>query len=170
MRKLVIFVLPALFILSGCWDYKDLNKLSIVAGMGFDDAGGGEIKVTIEIIDRSSAPKKNGLRTRSVEIAEKSIGNAVEKISKGLDFELYYGAMAVAVIGDGAPVKTVETWLRDERDVRETVYIVRAENASELLQTEEDGGIASYTIRDIIDASEDDKPLELYKTGGARYG
>jgi spore germination protein KC len=164
VRKTLIVLLCLL--LSGCWDYKDLNKLSIVTGMAFDQAKDGKLKVTLEIVDRSSSPKKEGLRTRSVEVTEKNAKEAVQKAARGLDFELYYGALAVVIFGDGVKEGELLDWLHDNREVRETVYIVRAEKAGKKLQTEEDGGIAAYMLRDILDASEDAKPLELYRCRG----
>ncbi|MDR0326402.1 MAG: hypothetical protein LBI19_09945 [Oscillospiraceae bacterium] len=171
MRKYLAALLAFCFLpLSGCWDYKDLNKLSIVTGMAFDSAEDGKVKVTLEIVDRSSSPKKEGLRTRAVEVTGRDADEAVRKAAKGLDFELYFGAMAVAVFGKDTPYGDLRGWLLKNREVRETVYIVFAEEAGAMLHTEEDDGIAAYKLRDILDASKDAKPLELYKAGGDSHG
>jgi hypothetical protein len=144
-----------------------LNKLSIVTGMAFEDEEDGEVKISLEIVDRSAGPQQEGLRTRVVEGTGRDAGDAVGKLSKGLDFELYYGAMAVVIFGGDEPCLKALGWLMKNREVRETVYVVFDEKAGELLKTEEEGGIAAYKLRDILDASEDEKPLELYKMEGA---
>ncbi|MDR0293185.1 MAG: hypothetical protein LBH95_03420 [Oscillospiraceae bacterium] len=151
---------------SGCWDYKDIDKLSVVTGIGFDRAEGGGIKVTLEIVDRSSSPKKEGLRTRAVSGAGRTAEDAVQKLARGLDFEMYYGAMAVAIFGKDTPREELREWLLNKREVRQTVYVLYEDEAGKLLQTEEDGGIAAYKLRDILDASKREKPLELYRARG----
>jgi spore germination protein KC len=165
MRRLLAVILPLCFLLCGCWDYKDLNKLSIVTGMAFGDEG----KILLEIVDRTTGPKKDGLRTRVVEATGRDTQDAIDKLSKGLDFALYYGAMAVVIFDRDEPCPDVLDWLIKNREVRETVYVLFGDSG--LLQTEEEeNGIAAYTLRDIIDASEDEKPLELYKMVGAGNG
>jgi spore germination protein KC len=168
MRKFLIFLPVLCFLLSGCWDYKDLNKLSIVSGIAFDRGEGGGIKVTLEIVDRSSSTKKEGLRTRTVAGSAGDVNSAVEKLARGLDFELYYGAVAVAVFGKDVPREELEAWLFRNRELRETVYIIYADKAGEMLQSKEDGGIAAFKLRDILNASKEEKPLELYKLGRNR--
>jgi spore germination protein KC len=153
-------------LLAGCLDYKDLNKLSIVAGMAFEGGGDEDVKIAIEIVDRSSAQRQDGLRTRVVHTSGKTVDSAVKKISKGLDFELYYGAMAVIIFKSDEPCPEIFDWLIKNHEVRETVYVIFSHKGGELLESEEDGGIASYKLRDILDASEDEKPLELYKLEG----
>jgi spore germination protein KC len=164
-RKLIWVLLPLL--LTGCWDYKDINKLSIVTGMAFEDADSGEILISLEIVDRSSGPNDEGLRTRVVKTEGENVDDAIGKLSKGLDFELYYGAMAVVIFSGDEPRPEILEWLLKNREVRETVYVLFEEKAGELLQSEEDGGIAAYKLRDILDASEESSPLELYKVEGA---
>ena len=163
MRRLIPLLLC--FVLSGCWDYKDLDKLSIVTGMAFDRAEAGRIKVTWEIVDRSSSPKKEGLRSRVFEQTGRDIDEAAQKLSKGLDFELYYGALAVVIFGQDTPRAELRQWLLDNREVRETVYVICAEEAGELLLNKEEDILAAYKLRDVLDASKDEKPLELYKAG-----
>jgi spore germination protein KC len=165
MRKIIALLLPLCLLLSGCWDYKDLNKLSIVSGIAFDKAEDGGITVTLEIVDRSSSPRQDGLRTRAVEASGHDADSAVEKLAKGLDFELYFGVAAVAVFGKDTPREELKTWLLKNREVRETMYVIYADKAGEKLQTEEDGGIAAFKLRDILNASKEEKPLELYQIG-----
>ena len=170
MRKLITALLLFCFLLSGCWDYKDLDKLSIVTGMAFDKAEDGRLKVTLEIVDRSSSPKKEGLRSRIFQQEGRNVDEAAQKLSKGLDFELYYGALAVVIFGKETPRPELRQWLLDNREVRETVYVVYAEDAGELLLNKEEDILAAYKLRDILEASKDEKPLELYKAGDEGHG
>jgi spore germination protein KC len=164
----MLLLLPLCIIFSGCLDYKDVNKLSIVAGMAFEKEDG--IKISIEIVDRSSSQRQEGLRTRVVETSGDNIDCAIKKLSKELDFELYYGAMAVVIFQDEKPCPELIEWLIENREVRETVYVIFNEEAAGLLHSEEDGGIASYKLRDILDSTKDAKPLELYKLEGDTLG
>jgi len=163
VRKTVLLLLSVCFLLSGCFDYKDLNKLSIITGIAFDKAEEGGVTVTLEIVDRSSSPKKDGLRTRTVAESGRDAEEAVKKLTRGLDFELYYGAMAVVIFGKDVPRKELETWVLSKREVRETAYIIYADDAGAKLHTDEEDGIAAYKLRDILDASKGERPLELYQ-------
>ncbi|MCL2002789.1 MAG: hypothetical protein FWG72_02155 [Oscillospiraceae bacterium] len=170
MGRLLLVLALSFFLLSGCWDYKDLDKLSIVTGMAFEEGANGGVKVSLEIVDRSPSAEKEGLRTRVVEASGQDTDDAIGTLAKGLDFELYYGAMAVVIFGGNAPRPEIIGWLMNNREVRETVYVLFDDKAGAMLQTEEEDGIAAYKLRDILDASGEEKPLELYKVEGETHG
>jgi spore germination protein KC len=167
MRKIFAALLLCA-LLSGCFDYKDLDKLCVVTGMAFDKGEDEKIKVALEVVERTTQPREKDLQTLVVEEEGKTISEAVKKLSKGLDFELYYGAMALAVIGEDVARQEVFEWLLENGEVRETVLIIYTDEAGKKLQSEEDGGIAAYKLRDILEASrKENPPLELYKAWGA---
>ena len=64
-QRLKIYVVILLIIipvfLSGCWDSKELNKLSIVSGLGWDiDPGTGEVTVTFQSIIPNQIKSSSG--------------------------------------------------------------------------------------------------------------
>lgn len=163
-KRLLVCLFLICVMMSGCWDYKDLDKLSIVSGIAFDKAEDGQIKVTLEIIDRASQVKKEGLRSRSITVTARSADDAMREIAHQLDFELYFGNMAIALFGEDTPHKSLIEWLHGNREVRETVYLAAAKEAGELLDTK-DGGVSAFALRDLLDASDELKPAELYRAG-----
>ncbi|MBB6446564.1 Ger(x)C family spore germination protein [Bacillus benzoevorans] len=56
MKKINAFsLLICLFLLSGCWDQKELNELVLINGIGIDQAEDGQVEVTVSI----AVPKAN---------------------------------------------------------------------------------------------------------------
>ncbi len=157
IRKSFAVVLTLVF-LSGCWDYKDLDRLSIVTGMAFDRGEGGTVNVTLQVTDNSVSDENAAIGTRTLTASGKTVEFAVREAKKQLEHEIYYGNMVIAVFGRSFPVEEAVTWLKGVRGIRETLYLAVSEEAVFL-----DEGFAAFRMRDILDASETVKPVELYR-------
>ncbi|MDR1669065.1 MAG: hypothetical protein LBR76_03830 [Oscillospiraceae bacterium] len=158
MTRKVFAVLLLLPLLGGCWDYKDLDRLSIVTGMAVDSAPGGRVLVTLETVSSSEGTVKARLVRGEGRTAEA----AVREAKKQLERELYFGNMSIVVFGESVGIHAPVEWLKSVRGIRETVYIAAASAcAGELFDTEE----GAFQLRDMLDASETVKPAELYRFG-----
>ena len=51
--KKMIFIIPIIFLLTGCYNYREINELAIVSGVSISKVGD-EIELTTEVIN----PKK----------------------------------------------------------------------------------------------------------------
>ncbi len=158
MIRRVYALLLFIPLLSGCWDYKDLDRLSVVTGMAVDPAGGGRLKVTLEVTFSSGKEISN----RAVAAEGATTDAAVREAKKQLEYELYYGNMGIVVFGKSLDIEASAEWLKSVQEIRETLYIAASEEpAGELLQSED--GVAAFRLRNILDASETVKPVELYR-------
>lgn len=145
--------------MGGCWDYRGLNDINIVAGMAIDrDAATGGYYITVEIIDTLSSGDQNGLKAKYVESTGETLFDALRNAKKKLINKLYGGNMQVAIISreiaktDGI-MFIIEQLLRDG-EPRETLSLVISEEktAKEVLMTEGiDSNIISYEINQMIE-------------------
>jgi hypothetical protein len=101
-------------------------------------------------------------KTQVVTGTAPSVNAAVEDAKTRLGSELYFGSMGMVLLGDGSPFGETIRWLRDVSGVRETTYLAstRGTAGDFFLQA---GGVNGFTLRDILDASETVKPVELYR-------
>ena len=52
--KKILLIIPIIFLLTGCYNYREINELAIVSGISVTKEGN-DIKLTTEVIN----PKKN---------------------------------------------------------------------------------------------------------------
>ncbi|GHU79584.1 hypothetical protein FACS1894191_2700 [Clostridia bacterium] len=167
IKKIVPVALSMLLCLplTGCWDYKGLDELTVVAGLAVDkgktDPSG--FTITLEIVDTggsaSDAPKSTMLETEGPTIFQ-----AIHNASAKLYSEVYFGNTDVLVVSKAVAEeqglnKVIDALLRDA-STRDTLSILisRGETAGEIITPHNpDDGIASYNISRII--NQDTKSL-----------
>ena len=76
--KGIMFILFLALLLSGCWDYKDVDKRSIVLSNGLDDVNG-KIQYTSEIAKLTSGDRTSG--------AKAQIAGTYNNVAEGENFE-----------------------------------------------------------------------------------
>lgn len=161
IKKSVCIVLMIFlsFPLSGCWSYRGLKQIAIVAGLAIDkDTVSGDYKLTFEMVDLSGKPNENGMKSKIVESQGKTIFDAIRNAKKRLLNKLYFGDTEIVVISskiareDGIN-SFIDLFLRDTQ-LRETVYFVisQADTAEEIItQKGIENAIVSYEMAKIID-------------------
>ena len=161
MRKRVRLGLLCLFlafILSGCWSYRSLNDLAIVAGMTVDlDRDTNEYRLGFEIIDLSKDVKTGGLKTVLVESKGKTIFDAARNAKKRLEKKLYYGNTLLLVISEEIAkynhLPHIIDWFLRDAELRETTQIAVAQtpSASDLLRINGiNNAVISFEVANII--------------------
>lgn len=108
MKKLIIFVLLAIFIcsFSGCADRHELSELAIVLGMGLDYMEDGSLQLSVELADRKM-PQETG-ESKVFHVIAKDFTIAVDQLGLLLDKQLFWGNMMVVVFGDSFTKKQVD--------------------------------------------------------------
>ncbi|MEM1483264.1 Ger(x)C family spore germination protein [Oscillospiraceae bacterium PP1C4] len=160
--------------LSGCWSYRGLNELTIVAGIGIDkDKATGLYHLTVEAVDLTTV-KTSGIKYKMIESEGVTIFDAVRNAKKRLINKLYFGNAQVIVISnqivseDG--IESVIDWFLRDLETRETLSVIISQEVSAkeiIIQDGIDSPIVSYQIKKIID--EDNRvtgatrSVELYK-------
>ena len=101
--KKMIFIIPIIFLLTGCYNYREINELAIVSGVSIrkvDD----EIELTTEVInpkkeqDASSGEEPEFIIYTS---RAKSVQEAIRKMIKESPRKMYGAHIEILVIDEG---------------------------------------------------------------------
>ncbi|WP_446692492.1 Ger(x)C family spore germination protein, partial [Ruminiclostridium cellobioparum] len=93
---LVITVLSVFSI--GCWDYREINQMSIVSGAAVDKTPDGKYKLSIEIIDLKSGGKEAHVHSKKLECYGESLFDAIRNSIKISSQMLYWGHTEIIII------------------------------------------------------------------------
>jgi spore germination protein KC len=144
-QKLLITIVIVfnIFFSSGCWNYREVNRMAIIGGMAIDkDESLSEYKLTIEVM--KSVPGETGggkVESDIYEVRGKTIFEAVRNFILKVGRKTYW-AHAKAVIIDKNIVEKdivpVLDWLYRDSEVRRDIYILitKGHTAGELLRAD----------------------------------
>lgn len=158
MRKLLCALLAACLLLplAGCWNYRGLNEMTIVAGVAIDKSEG-LYQMTFEVIDMQQSGKLTGIHSKLVFSQGGSMLESVRNAKRQFSSKLYFGNMQIVILSqqiaeqDGLD-SVLDFTLRDS-EMRETMQLIvsREDTARALLMNSEAGnGAISYDISRII--------------------
>ena len=165
MKKLII--IPIILILTGCWNYNELNNLAITTGIAIDKK-----EEKYEVTYLISNAKKNEISAKEGEAGTttyRGIGDTIQEaindIELKMPFEPYNGHLVITVISDEVAKEGIENildYLARDTESRNFFYIllskdVQAKNILEIispLQT-----FPSQTIASDIETSASDSSL-----------
>lgn len=150
--------------LCGCWSYRGLNEMTIVAGVGIDyDAEDGAYLLSCEVIDPTNTSGEAGTKAKLVETRGTSVMDAVRNAKKRLINRFYWGNAQILILGGGlladGNLDSVFDWFLRDAECRETVGVIvsREKSAKELLSIEGlDSTVVSYEIQKILDEDQTD--------------
>lgn len=60
-KQIILLVLLTLLLSSGCWSRLELEERSIVAGLGVDEAPGGKVRVSLQVIRPGGGTEQGGM-------------------------------------------------------------------------------------------------------------
>lgn len=161
MRKkaALLFVMIITAALSaGCWNYRGLDEMSIVAGIAIDrDQETGGYKMTFEIVDMTGNVKEEGIKPMILESTGDTIFDAVRESKRRIVNKIYFGHMETVILSEEIARNVdlgdlMDFFMRDA-EVRETLAIVISQEpcASDLLNIEGIGHpLVSFEIEKII--------------------
>lgn len=138
MKKLIL--LFVCIIISGCSNYSELNKLSIVTAVGIDKNDGYEVSVLIANSPKAQTSSKEGEAKTTVYKAKgSSIGDAVKTINKKCPKQLYFSHVNAVIISDEIGKDgflKVADWLMRNPETRNRFYLmqVNGQKASDVLK------------------------------------
>ncbi|MDF1493880.1 Ger(x)C family spore germination protein [Caproiciproducens sp. CPB-2] len=163
-KKIVCLVMSfvLLFFLSGCWSYRGLNEITVVAGVGIDlDPDTQEYLLSCEVIDLTTSQDEAGTKAKLVESRGKTVMDAVRNAKKRLLNKLYWGNNEILIIGnelaESGKLDNVLVWFLSDEECRETVEIVVSEErtAKDILSLYGlDNSVVSYEIKKILDGDQ----------------
>lgn len=145
-------------ILTGCWNYREIDKLSIVAGMAVDKQGTAGYRLTIEIVDTKQSGKQTAIQSKIIEADGISLFDATRHAIKVTGKKLYWAHVETVIFSRKVAeedITKVLNFLEQDAEPRESIRLIvaRSGTAGEILLGESrDTGIKAYDISNIIKA------------------
>lgn len=155
------FILLYIFLLmplcTACWDYREVNQMTIVAGLAVDKTHTGDYLLTFEAVDlqgvQSDKPVKSVLIESQGETLMDAIRNTISK-----DFpKLYFGHTTVVIlsreIAEDGVLKIVDFLFRDaEPRLNINLYVSEEKTANEIMKYKPSmSEILSVELTNILD-------------------
>lgn len=155
--RLISFLtfLVSCFLCSGCWDYRGLNQLTIVAGFTLDEAPDGGFLLSMEIIDASSSGK-TPISSKLIQSKGNTIADAVYNAGTQFYNNVYFGNADVLILSNSLVAKTglydlIDPLMRDNGMRDNLVVLVSGEEtAYQLITPAEEEDVISFNIKDKI--------------------
>jgi spore germination protein KC len=146
MRKkaIIIFLLLVnMFSFSGCWSYREVNRLAIVGGLAIDrDMITDEYKVTVEIMKPVQGDTGGGkVQSDVYESTGKTIFEAVRNFVPRIGRRPYWAHAKVVIINRNIAEKDIAPvldWLYRDSELRRDIYVLisKEHSAGDLLRTD----------------------------------
>lgn len=170
-----LLILLLLIPLSGCWDYRGLDELTIVTGVAIDKKPEEDIyQLTYEIVDLIESIKEKGPNRKLIESEGKTIFEAVRNAKRRVSNKLYFGHSELIIICEeiarNEDLNVVLDFFTRDSECRETINVVvsQEKTARDIIASE---GIGHTVItNEILEILEDDKKItssilsvELYR-------
>ena len=146
--KIIILLILSVFLLSGCFDYKELNDMSIVSSIGID-YNKGKYNVYLEITksskDGSSTEIETSLLTGESSNITDAFNNAKNKSDKLVYMEHVELLVLSKNIGDKGISEVLDYIIRDTT-INNNYFMVICDNPNEMLSKKIDNKSASEVI------------------------
>lgn len=174
MKKL--YVLINVFILmllaTACWNYREVEQLTIVAGFAIDKTFDGKYLLTFEIVDLHEAKGEGKVKSVLVESEGETLMNAIRN-SIGKNFpKLYFGHTTVIIIcqevAQEGVLKVIDFMVRDaEPRLNLNLFVSMDTKAGDILKTKVlTSEIVSEELTNILDEQKNlakALPIPVYK-------
>lgn len=100
VKKCICLVLVLLLLpLAGCWSYRGLDEITIVAGMAVDkDAESGKYMLSFEFVDIGFAAQNEAPESKILESEGKTLFEAIRMAKRKVRNRLYFGHTQIMVI------------------------------------------------------------------------
>lgn len=139
MKKLLsVFLIINSLLLSGCWNYREIEQLSIVSGVAVDKDEEGKLMMTAEIIDIGAGGKEGEIKPVYIEMDGYTFFDTARAAVLLTGKRLYWSHCKVIIlskdIANDDPGSILDFVIRDT-EVREDMWVVisREKTAKELL-------------------------------------
>ena len=159
-RKLALaqtVLLLSLF-LGGCWDYRSMDEINIVAGLAVDQREDGKgLMVTFELVDITTMKDGESSKSAYITAEGQTLFEAVRNAKKKLYNKMYFGSMRTMIISreiaENVGIEDlIEGFLRNP-EPRETISLIvsQEDKAADLITTAGEQRVISYDMAQIAD-------------------
>lgn len=160
--KKIILLISFILILSGCYDYKELNDMSIVSGIGIDFIDN-EYIVSLEITKSSKDGSSTEIETNVVTGKDSNISNAFNKAMNMTDKEVYLEHVELLIISTELAeygISDVFDYIVRDTTINSNYFVVVGDNPKELLSTTMENKSMSQVIVDTVSYTQGDTSID----------
>ncbi len=145
-------------LLAGCWNYRGLDQMNIVAGIAIDfNRESNRFHLTYEVTDLRQAKQEGTATGRLIEAEGNTLFDAARNAKRSEADKLYFGSAMVVVVSKEIATKIgllrVLEWFLRDGECRETMCVALSaeDSAGEILKSHGDAReIVTETLHDII--------------------
>lgn len=152
---LTFILLMFSFLLLGCWNYREVEDMNIVAGVAIDKGLHKEYMVSIEVIE-SSASKESPTTSRIIISEGNSVFDAVRNAIVVSGKKLYWSHNKILILSKEVAMEGIVEildWFHRDSETRSDVYILvsKENSAKEILEKKEkEDQVTSFNLQDIL--------------------
>ena len=160
--KKIILLISFILILSGCYDYKELNDMSIVSGIGIDFIDN-EYIVSLEITRSSKDGSSTEIESNVVTGSDSNISNAFNKAMNMTDKEVYLEHVELLIISTELAeygISDVFDYIVRDTTINSNYFVVIGDNPKELLSTTIENKSMSQVIVDTVSYTQGDTSID----------
>ncbi len=164
---------------TGCWDYREINKLSVVLGMAIDKTEDGKYSITVEIVDaEADSGKESSTKSRLFVVTGETVFDTLRNAIKINSPKLYFGHLEIVIIGrevdNESIIQLLDLLVRDvEPRLNIDLLISRENTAKEILTSKSvSSEINSFDISDMLENQKDlgkTIPVQVYQYINSLY-
>ncbi len=153
-RIVVLFLMIWMFLLSGCWDQKELNELVLIDGIGIDKAKDGQVEVTVSIAipqaqsgggegGGGGGKGSGGAHLVAARYAKgDDVAKALEQVQTQIPRKVFLGHLQAIIISEKVAKEGIKDYLdlflRHPRPSTHTYVFISKGSAKELLSLQTD--------------------------------
>ncbi|OLS01786.1 Ger(x)C family spore germination protein [Tissierella creatinophila] len=168
---LLIIILISSIVLTGCWSYKEINALYIVAGIAIDKAENSDkYNIATEFINIKDNKREQSFESILLETEGDSISDAVTKMTRISAKRAYWGHATTIIISEEVAREGIVQFLdlivrRGEARLSTNIYISKEKSAKEVLQRESfSTDVRSFELAIMVNESKNIVKVPALKT------
>jgi len=156
-KFLFLMLVIIALITSGCWSYKEIEKLAIVAGMAIDkDAANNKYILTVELVNQTSGEKESKTTSEIIETEGDTVFSAARDMILESGRKLYWSHAKVIIISQAIAregILPVLDWVGRNHEMRPDMWLLisREKTAGEILKTHVDSNeVLAYHLNELL--------------------
>lgn len=152
MKKIIVLILMCFFI-GGCYDYQELNDLSLVSGIGID-YNNEEYIVSFEIIESIKEGSSTTIKPKVVKGQDKELAEAFNKAMKNSNKKVYMEHVKVLIYSEelakNGIIDSLDYIIRNTQ-INTNYKMVITKDIDEIFNVELENDVVSNVIVETID-------------------
>lgn len=156
---LAALVIANIMLMTGCWNYREIDKLAIVAGVAVDRGTAGRYRLTVEIAETTGG-RESKISSKIIAMEGKTMFDAARNGISLVGQKLYWSHSKVILLSReiaGEGLTHILDWYTRDSETREDVYIMVSAGATAeeiFTGTPAVGHINSIELSDMVKSQE----------------